>query len=78
MFFNILAVHGERIHGRVAGCCRDLSGNGPGPGDVAAGDADPGAHRGQAGGGGLADPARAAGDQNRLAGHRAGADASHR
>jgi hypothetical protein len=35
------------------------------------------AHRGQAGGGDLADPAGAAGDQNRLAGHRAGTDASH-
>jgi hypothetical protein len=40
-----------------------------GTGAVAAGDADPGAHRGQAGDGGPADPAGAPSDQDRPSGH---------
>ncbi len=42
---------------------------------ITAGDADPGAQRGEPDGGGLADAARASGDENGLPGHER--DVSH-
>src|ERR1039457_807558 len=49
----------------------------PAPGGAAPGGPALAPLRGQAEGCGLADPAGAAGDQNRLAGHRAGGDVNH-
>ncbi len=60
----------EHVHRVIARCRADVGCGGLGAGGVAPDDADSGAHSREPDGGGLADPAGAAGDQHGPAGHR--------
>ena len=60
----------EDVHRGVTRLADDRGGGSLGPGSVAAGDAHPGTHGGQADRSRPADPPGAAGDQYGLAGHR--------
>ena len=65
-------VGGKGVHGWVARRGADGCRGRLGAGLIAAGDADPGAQRGEPDGGGPADTAGASGDQNGLPGHQRG------
>jgi hypothetical protein len=62
-------VGGKAVHGGVARCGADIGCGSPRAGRITAGDADPGAQRGEPDGGGLADATGASGDEDGLAGH---------